>query len=122
MQKDKSQTHQQILNAAFEEFSAHGFEGASIRDIAKKAGVTSAALYRHCTDKEDLFCQLVETDLKKFRDWRKNHISTKYGQLEKNAGITELLQGNNTDMIREVIYPQPRNFPPAANKGPWHPV
>lgn len=93
------------MNAAFEEFSAHGFEEASVRDIAKKAGVTSAALYRHCADKEDLFCQLVETDLKKIRDWRKNHISTKYDQLEKNAGITELLQGNNTDMIVKSFTP-----------------
>ncbi len=110
MQKDKSQTHRKILDAAFEEFSVHGFEGASIREIAKKVGITSAALYRHCTDKEDLFCQIVEPDLQKFRDWRKNHITTKYNQIENGVTITELMKNNNTDMIRKVVYPARKTF------------
>lgn len=55
MPKDKSETHENILKAARAEFMKNGFEKASIREIAKRAGVTSAALYRHCTDKEDLF-------------------------------------------------------------------
>ena len=110
MAKDKSETHENILKAARSEFFKNGFENASIRDIASRAGVTSAALYRHCADKEDLFSQLVEPSLKEFRQWRKNHIATKYAQIEENVSVAELMQNNDIDMIREIIYPRREDF------------
>lgn len=46
----------QILGAAFEEFSARGYEGATIKRIAGRAGLRSAALiYWYFPDKESLF-------------------------------------------------------------------
>lgn len=110
MPKEKSETHERILNSAYAEFSKNGFENASIRKIARQVGVTSAALYRHCTDKEELFSQLVETSLCEFRRWRKNHIATKYAQIEKKVSAAELMKNNGIDMIREIIYPRREDF------------
>jgi TetR/AcrR family transcriptional regulator len=52
----------QILNAAFEEFSAKGFKGATIKSIAGAAGLQSPALiYWYFPDKEALFREVLET-------------------------------------------------------------
>ncbi len=46
----------QILDAAFEEFAAKGFKGATIKSIARSAGLQSPALiYWYFRDKEALF-------------------------------------------------------------------
>jgi TetR/AcrR family transcriptional regulator len=50
----------QILEAAFEEFSAKGFKGATIKSIAKAAGLQSPALiYWYFPDKEALFREVL---------------------------------------------------------------
>jgi TetR/AcrR family transcriptional regulator len=52
----------QILDAAFEEFSAKGFKGATIKSIAGTAGLQSPALiYWYFPDKEALFREVLET-------------------------------------------------------------
>ncbi|CNH16156.1 multidrug efflux transporter transcriptional repressor AcrR [Yersinia pekkanenii] len=49
------ETRQQILDAAVQEFSAHGVSGTSLADIAVAAGVTRGAIYWHFKNKVDLF-------------------------------------------------------------------
>jgi AcrR family transcriptional regulator len=50
----------QILDAAFEEFSAKGFKGATIKSIAGAAGLQSPALiYWYFPDKEALFREVL---------------------------------------------------------------
>ncbi|AZP22724.1 TetR/AcrR family transcriptional regulator [Streptomyces aquilus] len=44
----------QIVRAALASFAEHGFERASLRDIAARAGMTHAALLRHFSGKEEL--------------------------------------------------------------------
>ena len=44
----------QIVRAALASFAEHGFERASLRDIAARAGVTHAALLHHFSGKEEL--------------------------------------------------------------------
>ena len=52
----------QILEAAFEEFSAKGFKGATIKSIAREASLQSPALiYWYFPDKEALFREVLET-------------------------------------------------------------
>jgi AcrR family transcriptional regulator len=52
----------QILEAAFEEFSAKGFKGATIKSIAGAAGLQSPALiYWYFPDKEALFREVLES-------------------------------------------------------------
>ena len=55
MPKDKTGTPQKILPASMEEFLEKGFEGATMRSVAEKAGITAAGLYRHFLDKETMF-------------------------------------------------------------------
>ncbi len=50
---------QQILEEATHLFAAKGFEGASMRTIARACGVTEAAIYRHFTSKIDLYEQVI---------------------------------------------------------------
>ncbi|MFE3291504.1 TetR/AcrR family transcriptional regulator [Rhodococcus sp. NPDC059234] len=49
-----------ILSAALDAFYENGFHGASVRDIAKRVGVTVPALYYHHENKEGLLLALLE--------------------------------------------------------------
>lgn len=44
----------EIIDAALASFAEHGYERASLRDIAARAGLTHAALLRHFSGKEEL--------------------------------------------------------------------
>jgi TetR/AcrR family transcriptional repressor of mexJK operon len=48
-----------ILDAATRMFSRHGFEGASMDQIAAAAGVSKLTVYSHFGDKETLFAETV---------------------------------------------------------------
>jgi TetR/AcrR family transcriptional regulator len=50
----------QILAKAIPLFARQGFSGVSIRDVAKKAGMTPAALYHHFPDKQTLYKQALK--------------------------------------------------------------
>ena len=43
-----------VIGAAGELFSRHGFDGVSLRDIARKAGVNHGLIHRHFGSKENL--------------------------------------------------------------------
>ncbi|AAV94104.1 TetR family transcriptional regulator [Ruegeria pomeroyi] len=53
------QTRARILDAAEQLFAARGFEGASIRDIARAAGVQGGLVAHHGGSKEELFHLVV---------------------------------------------------------------
>lgn len=59
MQVLKDEMRKRIYEAAIKEFSDKGFVNASMRDIAKGAGMTVGNLYRYFKDKEALFCNVV---------------------------------------------------------------
>lgn len=62
MKQDK-RTKEKLLRAAKEEFLDKGYMKASLRNICKKAEVTTGALYFFFQGKEDLFGTLVEEPL-----------------------------------------------------------
>lgn len=55
-----STTLESIEQAAIQEFLEKGFQGASLRQIVKNAGVTTGAFYGYFSSKEALFNALVE--------------------------------------------------------------
>jgi len=52
-------TRNRILDAALEVFSKHGFDDATVRQIAAKVGVTDPALYAHFKSKKEIFEALM---------------------------------------------------------------
>ncbi len=60
-QADRSEaTKSELLRVARELFGEHGYEGASIEDVADAAGVTKGAVYHHFASKRDLFQAVFE--------------------------------------------------------------
>lgn len=53
-------TRHNLLAAAKIEFAEHGLEGANLRDILKRAGVSAGAFYYNFEDKTDLFLLLLQ--------------------------------------------------------------
>ncbi|KQR89005.1 TetR/AcrR family transcriptional regulator [Microbacterium sp. Leaf179] len=49
----------EIVRAASASFAEHGFERASLRDIASRAGLTHAALLRHFATKDELLLEAL---------------------------------------------------------------
>lgn len=60
------ETRKRIIKHAKAEFLEFGYEKASLRRIAKKAGLVPSALYRHFKDKEMLFSYFVDTALDEY--------------------------------------------------------
>ena len=58
--EERSDTLEQIHQAAMEEFLEKGFQEASLRQIVKNAGVTTGAFYGYYSNKAALFAALVE--------------------------------------------------------------
>jgi AcrR family transcriptional regulator len=51
----------QIVAAAFEEFSAHGFAATRLDDVARRAGIAKGTIYLHFKNKEVLFGAVVRS-------------------------------------------------------------
>lgn len=59
----KQQTRAKVLEAARKLFSESGYEGATIRDIASAAGMSTGAVFANFKDKSDLFREIMAADL-----------------------------------------------------------
>lgn len=58
----KQRTREKIVAAARALFAERGYDGATIRDIAKTAGMSTGAVFASFTDKSDLFTDIAETE------------------------------------------------------------
>ena len=59
-QVQKEQTRALLVDAALRVFAEHGYEEATVEDIAAAAGYSKGAYYFHFTSKEDIFLELLE--------------------------------------------------------------
>ena len=64
----KQQTRAKVLAAARRLFSESGYEGATIRDIAAAAGMSTGAVFANFSDKSDLFREIMITDMAALAD------------------------------------------------------
>src|SRR3982750_1255768 len=89
-----------ILAAALDEFTARGYEGARLDDVAKRAGIAKGTIYLYFADKETLFQELV-----------RSMVHPVLGMLDKMRGVEiparMLVEGLLGTFVREV-YGTPR--------------
>ncbi|AZS22651.1 MULTISPECIES: TetR/AcrR family transcriptional regulator [unclassified Caulobacter] len=58
----KQRTRERVLAAARRLFSERGYEGATIRDIAQAAGMSTGAVFASFADKSELFEEILTAD------------------------------------------------------------
>ena len=66
---------ERILSAALECFGSHGFEGASTRAIAERAGVTHTLVLYHFQSKDQLWIATVEDVVKNYIEKTRQDIN-----------------------------------------------
>jgi AcrR family transcriptional regulator len=58
----KQRTREKVIEAARALFNARGYEGATVRDIARAAGMSTGAVFASFADKAELFDEIVASD------------------------------------------------------------
>ena len=61
-------TKEKILEVSLALFAQKGFDGVSVREIAKEVGVRESALYKHYKNKEDILDKIVEEMISSIRN------------------------------------------------------
>ena len=107
-----------ILAAALEEFTARGFEGARLDDVAKRAGIAKGTIYLYFADKQALFQDLVRSMvhpvLGALEHMREVDIPARVlveGML--NTFVREILGTRRKDIVR-LILTEGTRFPAIA--------
>ena len=80
---------EQIVAAAFEEFSAHGFAATRLDDVARRARIAKGTIYLHFKNKEILFQAVV-----------RSLIRPVFGEF---AGLASDFGGSAEDLLRELL-------------------
>lgn len=86
----------QVLEGAREVFLSSGFEGASVDEIARAAGVSKATLYSYFPDKRQLFIEVTRAECKRQADLA-------MGQIDLNQPMPDLLAIGARLMIEQYL-------------------
>jgi AcrR family transcriptional regulator len=65
-----------IVSTATDVFAARGYDGASIDEIARRAGVSAPVVYDHFASKQDLYERLLERTRDELLDVWRDHLFT----------------------------------------------
>jgi AcrR family transcriptional regulator len=102
-EREKEMRQQQILNAAKKVFSAKGFRGATMEDIAREAELSPGTLYTYFNKKEDLYASLNVTILE--RMIQKQEVLRGRRDLDSAGKVRALM-----DIFLEVYESEPLIF------------
>lgn len=88
----KGRKFDQVLEGARQVFLSDGFEGASVDDISKAAGVSKATLYSYFPDKRLLFVEVAKSQCSA-------QAETALSTLDMEAPVRDFLRALATEMI-----------------------
>ena len=98
MQTLKEEIKNQIIEAAVKEFSLSGYEKASMRTIAKAAGISVSNTYNYYKSKEELFATIIEPVFNQLKDILKQSF-----QQSMRAGLGNNLQSFIDSIVKSLI-------------------
>lgn len=88
---DDRGTYDRIMSSAAEEFLAKGFQKSSLRNIVKRAGVTTGAFYGYFASKEELFSALAapaDEFMAQYRSVQESFAQQPPEAQRENLGVT----------------------------------
>ncbi len=62
-------TKELVLACSLDQYLQDGYKGLSMRKIAQKVGVSATAIYRHYSNKEELFHQIIKNGFATYTDY-----------------------------------------------------
>jgi AcrR family transcriptional regulator len=74
--KAKTTSREAILEAGLRVFSARGYHGASIREIARESGITLSVLYHFFDSKDDLFGEIMRISAGRYFEMCEQRLET----------------------------------------------
>jgi AcrR family transcriptional regulator len=93
-------TKERILSAARILFAKKGFDGTSVREIAKDANVNVALINYHYQTKDKLFCEIIRSSYDQTANGIKNYYDENRPNLEElMMHIYRHLAANSTELI-----------------------
>jgi AcrR family transcriptional regulator len=93
-----------IVRVATSLFAKHGIDGTSMRDIADKAGVREAAIYRHFAGKDDLAREIFLSWYGWYCDKLQHIVSGAGATVDKLRGIVRHEFSAATDHREAFVY------------------
>lgn len=107
MEKDDNSsipTKKRILNAAEEVFSEKGYDGASVSEIAKRAGISKTQIFYYFENKKDLLNDIIKecmSDMLPYKNalWDKVDINSNDDLIKFVDAISKILE-TKRDVIR----------------------
>ncbi len=102
-EREKKERRELVQKCALKVFARHGFDGATMDEIAKEAELSKGAIYLYFRDKEELFRSLVRKNVDEFHESLAKAIEeADEPELRIHKAITALLKYFVTrkDMIR----------------------
>ena len=103
LSESECMTLQNILAAAGEEFLQKGFQGVSLRNIVKKAGVTTGAFYGYFKSKEELFDALVKNEYAHILKMYRATLDD-FQRMQPDEQRSCMLEYTVTEMLRMTDY------------------
>ena len=94
---------EKLMECAKEEFLANGYENASLRVIAEKAGSSKGAIYIRYPDKESLYRSLVQTAADGFCELLQSVLSG-FNMMPGNEQTQQMLRYSNDGFPKVVDY------------------
>lgn len=76
-------SRQRILNAALEEFSQKGYEGASLSTVCAEKGISKGIVYHYFRDKDEIYLLCVRTCFDQAADWLQGEMEQCFGPPEE---------------------------------------
>jgi len=105
--REKQQRRELIQNCALEAFADHGFDNATMDEIANKAELSKGAIYLYFKDKDELFSSLIEQGITEFQDFIRASVADIDEPEERiRVVITSILEyfRARKDMIRLFMH------------------
>ena len=79
-------SRQRILEAAMQEFSRHGYEGASLNTVCAEHSISKGIIYHHFKDKDELYLLCVEMCFAAVTRYLREVTGTFHGTAEQCLG------------------------------------